>query len=57
MAQDALRGSKMTFQKEEEVAQEKSYEERIQGFRKKDGTLDERAEGYGSQVINDFNRT
>jgi len=29
MTQDSLRGSKMSLQKEEEVAQEKSNEERI----------------------------
>jgi hypothetical protein len=35
MAQDALRGSKMTFQKEEEVIQEKSYEQRFKDLEKK----------------------
>ena len=47
MAQDALKSSKMSFQKnaEAEVTQEKSYEQRFKDLEKKDGTINERAEG------------
>jgi hypothetical protein len=35
MEVDSLRGSKMTFQKEEEMIQEKSYEQRFKDLERK----------------------